>query len=155
MAERRRDSLRRSLARSFRLPTRKLDAGWREWRAETVKIAWDAESNLCRRGFGPFRMVYHELGRGTQILFAAIAAVSSVLVHAAEAVKWAFGQKEKILVVPDRHLGRNVATILDSPEEMVVWSPGKAVGGTIPTRSVRRQGDPRDGICLRAYPVYR
>lgn len=39
-------------------------------------------------------------------------------------VKWAFTQKERILFLPDQHLGRNTAFDLGVPlEEMAVWNP--------------------------------
>ncbi|MGJ7912276.1 quinolinate synthase NadA [Neobacillus sp. LXY-1] len=39
-------------------------------------------------------------------------------------VKWAFEQKERILFLPDQHLGRNTSFDLGiAPEEMAVWNP--------------------------------
>lgn len=39
-------------------------------------------------------------------------------------VKWAFEQKERLLFLPDQHLGRNTAFELGIPlEEMAVWDP--------------------------------
>jgi quinolinate synthase len=39
-------------------------------------------------------------------------------------VSWAFEQKEKILFLPDQHLGRNTAVNLGIPlDEMAVWDP--------------------------------
>ncbi|MED1204772.1 quinolinate synthase NadA [Heyndrickxia acidicola] len=41
-------------------------------------------------------------------------------------VKWAFTQKERILFLPDQHLGRNTAYDLGVPlEKMAVWDPIK------------------------------
>lgn len=58
--------------------------------------------------------------------------------NADKAIKWAFGQKEKILFFPDQHLGRNVGYTLGlTPGEMIVWSPGKPLGGNSP-ESVRK-----------------
>ncbi|WP_223591179.1 quinolinate synthase NadA [Neobacillus bataviensis] len=39
-------------------------------------------------------------------------------------VKWAFEQKERILFLPDQHLGRNTAADLGIPlSEMAIWNP--------------------------------
>lgn len=44
--------------------------------------------------------------------------------NAAEMVSWAFQQKERILFLPDQHLGRNTAVTLGiGLEEMAVWNP--------------------------------
>lgn len=44
--------------------------------------------------------------------------------NAHEMVKWALTQKERILFLPDQHLGRNTAADLGIPlDEMAVWDP--------------------------------
>ncbi|MEH6890985.1 quinolinate synthase NadA [Bacillus sp. JJ864] len=44
--------------------------------------------------------------------------------NAKEMVKWAFIQKERILFLPDQHLGRNTAYDLGVPlEKMAIWDP--------------------------------
>ncbi|MCA1318775.1 quinolinate synthase NadA [Bacillus tianshenii] len=44
--------------------------------------------------------------------------------NAHKMVSWAFTQKERILFLPDQHLGRNTAFDLGIPlEEMAVWNP--------------------------------
>ncbi len=46
--------------------------------------------------------------------------------NAKEMVSWAFTQKERILFLPDQHLGRNTAYDLGIPlEQMAVWDPHK------------------------------
>lgn len=46
--------------------------------------------------------------------------------NAKEMVSWAFTQKERILFLPDQHLGRNTAFDLGIPlEQMAVWDPHK------------------------------
>ncbi|WP_342512160.1 quinolinate synthase NadA [Sporosarcina sp. FSL K6-1522] len=50
------------------------------------------------------------------------ATVTSSNAHAM--VKWAFTQKERILFLPDQHLGRNTAYDIGIPlEQMAVWNP--------------------------------
>lgn len=44
--------------------------------------------------------------------------------NAEKMVKWAFSQKERILFLPDQHLGRNTAVKLGIPlEKMAIWDP--------------------------------
>ena len=51
--------------------------------------------------------------------------------NAKKSLEWAFTQGEKVLFLPDQHLGRNTA-VLDlgiSIDECVVWNPWKEMGG--------------------------
>ncbi|MCS6886237.1 MAG: quinolinate synthase NadA [Acidobacteriota bacterium] len=49
--------------------------------------------------------------------------------------KWAFTQCEKILFLPDEHLGRNTAYSLGIPlDEMIVWNPRLELGGNSPDK---------------------
>src|ERR1700736_5150064 len=45
-------------------------------------------------------------------------------------MKWAFTQGEKILFLPDEHLGRNTGYRMGIPlDEMIVWDPYRELGG--------------------------
>jgi quinolinate synthase len=51
--------------------------------------------------------------------------------NAEKSLRWAFGKGEKVLFLPDQHLGRNTA-VKDlglSLEDCVVWNPWKPMGG--------------------------
>jgi quinolinate synthase len=53
--------------------------------------------------------------------------------NAAAALKWAWARGERILFLPDQHLGRNTAYKLGVPlDEMVVWDPNEIFGGLDP-----------------------
>jgi len=53
--------------------------------------------------------------------------------NAAAVLKWAFEKGEKILFLPDEHLGRNTAYRMGIPlEEMIVWDPSQELGGNTP-----------------------
>ena len=55
--------------------------------------------------------------------------------NAAAAFDWAFARREKILFLPDQHLGRNTAYAMGIPlSEMVVWDPWQINGGVAPDR---------------------
>lgn len=51
--------------------------------------------------------------------------------NAEKTLRWAFGKAEKILFLPDQHLGRNTAVndLGLSLEDCVVWNPWKPQGG--------------------------
>ena len=53
--------------------------------------------------------------------------------NAAATLKWAWARGERILFLPDQHLGRNTAYKLGVPlERMVVWDPTEIWGGLDP-----------------------
>jgi quinolinate synthase len=57
---------------------------------------------------------------------------------AAATMRWAWERGEKLLMLPDQHLGRNTAYKMGVPlEEMVVWDPNEVWGGLSP-EDVRR-----------------
>lgn len=54
--------------------------------------------------------------------------------NAAAAMRWAWERGEKILFLPDQHLGRNTAYQMGVPlEDMVVWDPNEVFGGLSPS----------------------
>jgi quinolinate synthase len=53
--------------------------------------------------------------------------------NAAAVMRWAFERGEKILFLPDEHLGRNTAFRMGIPlEQMIVWDPYQEFGGNSP-----------------------
>lgn len=55
--------------------------------------------------------------------------------NARGAFEWAFARGEKILFLPDQHLGRNTGYAMGIPlNEMVVWDPYQINGGVAPDR---------------------
>jgi len=58
--------------------------------------------------------------------------------NAAATLKWAWERGERILFLPDQHLGRNTAHKMGVPlDDMVVWDPNEIFGGLDPDQ-VRR-----------------
>ncbi|HEY2119862.1 MAG TPA: quinolinate synthase NadA [Candidatus Acidoferrum sp.] len=50
--------------------------------------------------------------------------------NAAAVMKWAFARGEKVLFLPDEHLGRNTGYKMGIPlDEMIVWDPYQELGG--------------------------
>lgn len=55
--------------------------------------------------------------------------------NARRAFEWAFARAEKILFLPDQHLGRNTASAMGIPlDQMVVFDPYQIGGGIAPAR---------------------
>jgi len=53
--------------------------------------------------------------------------------NAAGVMKWAFEMGEKVLFLPDEHLGRNTGYRMGIPlEQMIVWDPYQEFGGNTP-----------------------
>ena len=53
--------------------------------------------------------------------------------NASAVMKWAFSHGEKVLFLPDEHLGRNTGYRMGIPlDEMVVWDPFQELGGNTP-----------------------
>ena len=58
--------------------------------------------------------------------------------NAGGAFRWAFERNERILFLPDQHLGRNTAFAMGIPlNECVVWDPYMIMGGLTPERLQR------------------
>jgi quinolinate synthase len=58
--------------------------------------------------------------------------------NAAATMRWAWERGEKLLMLPDQHLGRNTAYKMGVPlDEMVIWDPNEVWGGLSP-EDVRR-----------------
>jgi quinolinate synthase len=50
--------------------------------------------------------------------------------NAAGALRWAFERREKVLFLPDQHLGRNTALAMGlSPDDCALWNPHAVSGG--------------------------
>ena len=58
--------------------------------------------------------------------------------NAAATLRWAFSRGEKVLFLPDQHLGRNTAFKMGIPlDQMVVWDPDEIFGGLDPDEVAR------------------
>jgi quinolinate synthase len=56
--------------------------------------------------------------------------------NAANVMKWAWDRGEKLMMLPDQHLGRNTAYKLGVPlDRMVVWDPLEVGGGLTPQQA--------------------
>ncbi len=116
--------------------------------AETVKSAWDQIESITGEG-SMTPVVYMNSDAELKSFCGNRGGIVCTSSNAGKAVKWAFGQKDKVLFFPDQHLGRNVGHDLGiAPEEMVVWSPGRTLGGNDPDALRRARMVLWDGYCL-------
>ena len=76
--------------------------------------------------------------------------------NAAASLKWGWEQREKILFLPDQHLGRNTAWKMGvSLDDMVVWDPYEPFGGLTRERARSRDADPVERPLLGACALHR
>jgi quinolinate synthase len=116
--------------------------------AETVKSAWEEIESAVGKG-STIPVVYMNSDAELKSFCGDRGGIVCTSSNASKAVTWAFGQKEKILFFPDQHLGRNVGHDLGlTPEEMIVWAPGKPLGGNDPEALGRARMILWDGYCL-------
>ena len=72
----------------------------------------------------------HQLGGGDEVVRRRTRRHDLHLVERRGDADWAGTQKEKILFLPDQHLGRNTAWKMGVPlDDMVVWDPFEPFGG--------------------------
>ena len=99
---------------------------------EDVEDAWaDLEEVLGANGIVP--VTYMNSIAGIKALCGRNGGIVCTSSNAKAALKWAFEQGERVLFLPDQHLGHNTALELGVPlDEMVVWNPFRQLGGNTP-----------------------
>ena len=76
--------------------------------------------------------------------------------NAAATLRWAWERGERILFLPDQHLGRNTAYKMGVPlDQMVVWDPNEIWGGLEADAVEARADDSVEGPLLRARALHR
>ena len=100
---------------------------------EDVEDAWqDLQDTL--EGFGGITPVtYMNSIAGIKALCGRNGGAVCTSSNAAAVLEWVFQSSERVLFLPDQHLGRNTGLKLGIPlEQMVVWNPFKRLGGNTP-----------------------
>jgi quinolinate synthase len=68
--------------------------------------------------------------------------------NAAAVMRWAFERGEKVLFLPDEHLGRNTSYRMGIKlDEMIVWDPFEELGGNTPDQIVKAKVILWKGYC--------
>jgi quinolinate synthase len=102
-----------------------LQMAWHE--LEQMGIRADAVEN-GKQGLIP--VTYINSSAAIKAFVGAHGGVVCTSTNAAPVMKWAWERGEKLLMLPDQHLGRNTAYKMGVPlDEMVVWDPNEMWGG--------------------------
>jgi quinolinate synthase len=97
-----------------------------------VEDCWDS---LTRLGSGMVPLTYMNSAAAIKAFCGERGGLVCTSSNARGAFAWAFARGEKILFLPDQHLGRNTAFGMGIPlSEMVVWDPYQINGGVSPDR---------------------
>ena len=99
---------------------------------EDVDDAWtDLEEVLGPGGILP--VTYMNSIAGIKALCGQNGGIVCTSSNAKAVLEWSFNQSERVLFMPDQHLGRNTALEMGIPlDEMVVWNPFRQMGGNTP-----------------------
>jgi quinolinate synthase len=101
-----------------------LEICWREMNEMGVDTAGTAE----RAGVIP--VTYINSSAAIKAFVGAHGGIVCTSTNAADVMKWAWERGDKLLMLPDQHLGRNTAYNMGVPlDRMVVWDPNEIWGG--------------------------
>jgi quinolinate synthase len=104
-----------------------LDICWREMNEMGVDTTGTPE----RAGVIP--VTYINSSAAIKAFVGAHGGIVCTSTNAAAVMKWAWDRGEKLLMLPDQHLGRNTAYKMGVPlDQMVVWDPNEIWGGLGP-----------------------
>ena len=100
---------------------------------EDVDDAWEDLQDVLSDHGGIIPVTYMNSIAGIKALCGRNGGAVCTSSNAAAVVEWGLQNAERILFLPDQHLGRNTALKLGvSLDEMVIWNPFKRMGGTTP-----------------------
>ena len=98
---------------------------------EQLEVCWDELSALGGRDIVP--VTYINSAASIKSFCGERGGVVCTSSNAVPTLRWAWERGEKILFLPDQHLGRNTAYGMGIPlDQMVVWDPDLAYGGVSP-----------------------
>jgi quinolinate synthase len=97
---------------------------------QDVEDAWDDLQDVLGDRGGIIPVTYMNSIAGIKALCGRNHGAVCTSSNAVRVVQWAFTQGDRVLFLPDQHLGRNTGLNLGIPlEEMVLWNPFKPLGG--------------------------
>jgi quinolinate synthase len=95
---------------------------------DQLEICWREMDQMGVRGVIP--VTYINSSAAIKAFVGAHGGIVCTSTNAAAVMKWAWERGEKLLMLPDQHLGRNTAYKMGVPlDEMVVWDPNEMWGG--------------------------
>ncbi len=109
-----------------------LDICWRE--LQEMGVRTDGLDRDGRAGLIP--VTYINSSAAIKAFCGAHGGIVCTSTNAKAVMSWAWQRGEKLLMLPDQHLGRNTAYKMGVPlEEMVVWDPEEIWGGLEPDQA--------------------
>jgi len=100
---------------------------------DDVNDAWDDLQDVLADHGGIIPVTYMNSIAGIKALCGRNDGAVCTSSNATKVLEWGFQNADRILFLPDQHLGRNTGLKLGiSLDEMVVWNPFKRMGGNTP-----------------------
>ena len=100
---------------------------------EDVDDAWDDLVDALEGSGGITPVTYMNSTASIKALCGRNGGAVCTSSNASAVLEWAFGQTDRVLFLPDQHLGRNTGLKLGIPlDQMVVWNPFRRLGGNTP-----------------------
>ncbi len=110
-----------------------LDICWRELREMGVTVDSPGDSSNGGGKAGVIPVTYINSSADIKAFCGEHGGIVCTSTNAAAVMDWAWQRAEKLVMLPDQHLGRNTAFKMGVPlDEMVVWDPNEAWGGLEP-----------------------
>ena len=102
---------------------------------DDVLGAWDDLEDVLGGQGGIVPVAYMNTIAGLKSLCGCHDGIICTSSNATAALKWAYDRADRVLFLPDQHLGRNTGLKLGlSLDDMVVWNPFKPLGGNTPEK---------------------
>ena len=100
---------------------------------EDVEDAWEDLQDVLGDDGGILPVTYMNSIAGIKALCGRNGGAVCTSSNATAVLEWAFKNAQRVIFLPDQHLGRNTGFKLGIPlEQMVVWNPFKRLGGNTP-----------------------
>ncbi len=100
---------------------------------DQLDIAWRELEQMGVRTDALVPVTYINSSAAIKAFVGAHGGIVCTSTNAAAVMKWAWERGEKLLMLPDQHLGRNTAWKMGVPlDDMVVWDPNEMWGGLEP-----------------------
>ena len=100
---------------------------------DDVEDAWEDLQDVLGNSGGITPVTYMNSFAGIKALCGRNGGAVCTSSNAAAVMEWGFQSTERILFLPDQHLGRNTGLNLGIPlDQMVLWNPFKRLGGNTP-----------------------
>ena len=100
---------------------------------EDVNDAWDDLHDVLSDHGGIIPITYMNSIAGIKALCGRNRGAVCTSSNADKVMEWGFQHDDRVLFLPDQHLGRNMGIKLGVPlDEMVLWNPFKRLGGNTP-----------------------